>query len=171
MIMDARSEIAQADISDARMQEVAGDIDDASAQPVAARVQPKAKAKGKAKAKAKGVAKAKAKGMAKAKAKGKAQPKAKARALAQRIGGWGLPASAPAGMVWKTGSFRIMWYKKGPSVAIRQLQGKKAQVGSRVVHSNSQSEAYIAALEVIHLLESGLLQQAGVSQALAMRCS
>ena len=108
---------------------------------------------------------------AKAKAKCRAQAKPKARAFAPRLPAWGRPPAAPSGTEWKSTNYRIMWYCKGPSIAIRKRKGGEEQVGSCVCKHTSRFHAYSVAWSVICILEANALEEKEVCQALALGCS
>ena len=136
----------------------------------AAKAKGRAKAKGMARAVAKGKAKAKPQPAAKAKAKAKPQAKAKARAMAQGLQNcFGRPMSAPLGLPYRTANYRIMWYRRSRSIAVRQCSFAKRQLGSAVCLCSKEA-AYERAMVALHLLEDGILLEHGVAAALRSRC-
>ena len=109
--------------------------------------------------------------MAAAKPKAKARAKRMVRVAMNRGGAFGRPLSAPDGLPWKTRHHRIMWYRRGTSIAIRQTTGQKAQIGSCKCILTTKPEAYEIALEVIRLLETNEIHKEDVGIALATWCT
>ena len=76
---------------------------------------------------------------------------------------------APDQVKITTSAHRLMWYEKGPAIAVRQMHGQKRQLAAVKVAKMSKIAAYKQAMVCVGRMERGLLEGDALKAELAKR--